>query len=195
MKYKYTKNWFINSELRHNIHKFVSPIKKYKILEIGCYEGLSSCFFSDTLLDNPNSELHCVDPYLNSGSEDASRLGITTEHVDQTTRSTFLYNISNSKSYKKIKFHNVTSEKFFKDNRHTYDIIYIDGCHEPEYIIHDITEGIKVLNSGGIIWMDDYQGNTTGRGKCSIYMDQVLNLFKGKYTVIHRGYQLAVKLL
>jgi len=40
------------------------------MLEIGCFEGLSSVFFADNFLNNPDSRLTSVDPFLNIDNND-----------------------------------------------------------------------------------------------------------------------------
>ena len=62
--YKYSQKWFFGSEIIHKLLDFVDSSKINKILEIGCFEGISSVFFADNLLNNIESKLICVDPFL-----------------------------------------------------------------------------------------------------------------------------------
>lgn len=48
-----------------------------------------------------------------------------------------------------------TSDNFFKINKKTFDIIFIDGLHEYDQVLRDITNSIKFLNNGGIILIHD----------------------------------------
>lgn len=50
MEYKCSQHWFLNSEIKNILDKS----KENKILEIGCFEGLSSVFFADHFLENPD---------------------------------------------------------------------------------------------------------------------------------------------
>jgi hypothetical protein len=43
--YKYSQSWFINSEINCKMSFFCDVKKENNILEIGCFEGLSSIFF------------------------------------------------------------------------------------------------------------------------------------------------------
>jgi len=43
--YKYSQSWFIGSEINNRLVDFFDKSKENKILEIGCFEGLSSVFF------------------------------------------------------------------------------------------------------------------------------------------------------
>lgn len=54
--------------------------------------------------------------------------------------------------------HNIckmTSDQFFQTNKETFDVIFIDGMHQVEYILNDINNSIKVLNKNGKIFIDD----------------------------------------
>jgi hypothetical protein len=48
-----------------------------------------------------------------------------------------------------------TSDEFFKDNDKNFDIIFIDGMHQVEYILKDFNNSVKFLNKNGIIFLDD----------------------------------------
>jgi len=48
-----------------------------------------------------------------------------------------------------------TSDEFFKDNNEIFDIIFIDGMHQSEYVLRDFNNSIKCLNENGIIFFDD----------------------------------------
>ena len=184
--YKYTKNnaWFLGSEIKRDILKYVIPSTKKSILEIGCYEGLSSVFFADNLLSHPESSLVCVDPFMTLETNDHR------EFLNNDEEQNFDFNIEICSNSKKITVHKITSDKFFETNRSTFNFIYIDGCHEPDFITRDMQNSFSVLESGGIMWMDDYSG---GDGiKIKTAMNNFLKDYEGKYIIIHSGYQLAI---
>ena len=183
-KYSYTHGWFLNSEIRHNLMKFVNPFEKHTILEIGSYEGLSSCFLIDNFLHHSNSTLTCVDPF---------DLADSTTPLTSSTKRTFLLNLSRSKYPEKVSFENTYSNDFFKRNETFFDIIYIDGSHLPVDILFDMNNADKYLLQGGIMWMDDYLGGSDTTIKDT--MDIFLNENKDRYTVIHSGYQLGLRKL
>ena len=51
--------------------------------------------------------------------------------------------------------HAMTSDKFFKQNKKTYDVIFVDGMHDSEYTQRDINNAISCLNDGGYIMCHD----------------------------------------
>jgi len=189
-KYIYTQAWFINSEIRKKLLRFISKNKKYTMLEIGCFEGLSACAFSDNILDHPDSTLDCVDPYILSGTNPE----ISCLNVTLATEKKFKHNINKSKNASKVSFHKMMSDEFFKNNKKMFNLIYIDGCHEPDFIKNDMENAFAVLERDGIMWMDDYGGGNAPN-LCKISMDYFLNKYKNQYQIIHKGYQLAIKKL
>ena len=185
-KYRYSQSWFLGAEIKDLSLIFIDQSVTNNILEIGCYEGLSSVFFADNFLNNPNSSLTCVDPFLNFAENDHKDLLANKEEAS------FDYNISICKNSDKIIVHKISSDDFFERNKKTYNFIYIDGCHEPEFIKRDMKNAFNVLEKNGIMWMDDYGGGDGVNIKKA--MDTFLESVED-FKVIHSGYQLAIKKL
>ena len=183
--YKYSQSWFINSEIQNNLIKFLDKSKENKILEIGCFEGLSSVFFADNFLDNPKSSLTCVDPFLTISNNDHKQFLQNNEEMN------FDFNISICKKSDRITINKITSDIFFENNNQTYNFIYIDGCHEPDFIKRDMENSFNILEKNGIMWMDDYGGGDGIQIKNT--MDAFLKKYTKKYEIIHIGYQLAIR--
>jgi len=183
--YKYSQTWFLFSEIKNKLFQFLDNKKDNNILEIGCFEGLSSVFFADNFIDNSNSSLTCVDPFFNTNHNDHSVFLQNGEEMN------FDYNISTCKNTDKIIIHKITSDSFFENNNKTYNFIYIDGCHEPDFIKRDMENSFRVLEKNGIMWMDDYGGGDGIRIKNT--MNNFLEKYNGQYEIIHSGYQLAIK--
>ena len=184
-QYKYTQTWFLHSEIKKKLLNFIDKTHKNTILEIGCFEGLSSVFFADNLLDHNDSTLTCVDPFLNMINNDHSI------YLANNEESNFDYNIKITKNNNKIKINKITSDMFFKNNNTIFNFIYIDGCHEPDFIIRDMENSFNALDKNGIMWMDDYGGGDGIQIKNS--MNNFLEKYKNKYDIIHMGYQLAIR--
>jgi predicted O-methyltransferase YrrM len=183
--YKYTQTWFLTSEIHKLLLNYIDVSTKNTILEIGCFEGLSSVFFADNLLNNPYSSLTCVDPFLNINNNDHSKFLMNNEEKH------FDHNIRNCKNANKIQVHKITSDDFFTTNNKTYNFIYIDGCHECDFITRDMENAFKVLDKNGIMWMDDYLG--ADGIKIRDTMDRFLDKYKNQYNILYKGYQLAIR--
>ena len=75
----------------------------------------------------------------------------------ETTYSTFLKNVENSGVKERIVINRGYSNikvPTFEDE--FFDIIYIDGNHEPEYVLEDAVLCFRKLKHGGIMIFDDY---------------------------------------
>lgn len=142
----FTQDWFSkhvfywNYIFDHNLKN-----KPKKILEIGCFEGMSAVFF---LKKFKKSKLHIVDTFQGSkeqvGIKDFSSL-----------KKIFLNNTKKNK--KRIKIFTMTSKKFLlQDNNCKYDLIYIDGSHFYKDVYFDGKYCLKLLNKGGLLVFDDY---------------------------------------
>ena len=94
------------------------------------------------------------------------------ELIVNNTESNFDYNINMCKNSNKIQVHKITSDEFFKTNTKTYNIIYIDGSHECDFIKRDMINSFRFLKPNGIMWMDDYLGGDSIKIKNT--MDQFL---------------------
>ena len=186
-KYKYTQNWFLESEIKQYLFKFMDKSKQNNILEIGCYEGISSVFFADQLLKNTHSSLTCVDPFLNMENNDHK------EYLRNKEEETFDYNIRICKNANKICVQKLTSDIFFEKNTKTYNFIYIDGSHETDFIKRDMENSFQFLEKNGIMWMDNYEAGDGIQIKNT--MNLFLDKYKDKYKLIHKGYQLAIQKL
>ena len=184
-KYKYSQRWFLDSEILNNLVRFLDKSKENKMLEIGCFECLSSVFFADNFLDNPNSRLTCVDPFLTIDNNDHNRF------LQNNEEKNFDFNIQNCENSDKITVHKITSDSFFVNNNQTYNFIYIDGSHELDFIQRDMENSFNVLEKNGIMWMDDYGGGDGVQIKNT--MHTFLQKYNGQYELIHIGYQLAIK--
>jgi hypothetical protein len=180
--------------------------KENHILEIGCYEGLSSVFFADNFInvegstestESTGSTLTCVDPFLNIDNNDHKYLLQNGEELN------FDYNISKCKNTEKITIHKMTADDFFimtakaakaAKTAKAFNFIYVDGSREPDLIKRDMENSFSVLEKQGIMWMNGYDDGGYGDGDViRKVMDDFLDKYAGQYIVVHKGYQLAIR--
>jgi len=178
--YKDTFGYFGQSELRQMLISKL-PVEKFKtVLEIGSYEGIFSCFAAQSFAD----VIHTIDPF------DTSDEGT---NVTENVESNFYYNKSVCPNGDKIISHKMTSDEFFKNNKDQFDLIYVDGSHEPEDACRDLDNSFKVCKKDAIIWVDDYGSNYKTLHDS---IDQWLQDHEKYIKIIHRGYQVGfIKLI
>lgn len=156
--YKYTNNWF-NSTAKNIWESLFSSFKPKKILEIGSYEGASTCYLIKKLaLDTP-LEIHCVDTWQ-GGIEHRDR-GIDMAAVE----SRFIHNTALARSevpyavtltvHKGYSYYSL-STLIANNQGHSFDLAYIDGSHQASDVLADAVLAFKLLKVGGIMIFDDY---------------------------------------
>jgi len=145
IQYWMADNWF--SEINMDNYKD----KPIKYLEIGGFYGANIISVAKSYGMHHDSKLYVIDPWVdyNEYNEYKGQLGSIYE--------TFLNNIENSGAKNKIiirrGYSNNEIPKFEDDY---FDIIYIDGNHEPEFVLEDAVLSFRKLKKNGILIFDDY---------------------------------------
>lgn len=160
-KYDFTNKWF-EGAAKANWDLLIPQIKPTKLLEIGSYEGASTCYLIDTLGSNSNIELHCIDTWT-GGIE--HKEGGTAQADMLAVENRFHKNVHISKSNKMydidIKIHKGHSDielatLLANGYSNYFDFIYIDGSHQAPDVLIDAVLSFKLLRIGGVIVFDDY---------------------------------------
>jgi FkbM family methyltransferase len=177
MDAEFTQDW--NSEFRKN----TKGLKVNFALEIGCFEGMTSRYICDNLL-NPGGRMIAVDPLTDEylpGHEDN---GMFVGQFERFTRNTRTYPVE----LKRKKSSDVWEE--LKDYR--FGLIYVDGDHTFNAVYQDACNAFNVCLQYGHVLFDDYNGY---RDETKQGIDKFLNEHKGHYEIVHSGYQLMIKKL
>ena len=180
-KYDFSQIWF---ERQRKIIEKKLPISQdeFHILEIGCYEGRGTVFYTDLYLEHKNSRIDCIDPFF---EEDK------TTPIFEGTEERFLYNISQCKYPEKVKLYKNFSIDIlpsFVAEKRKYDYISIDGSHIPKDVLFDAVMAFELIKSGGIIFFDDYGADDPGTA-----IDSFLLCYEPYLEVIHKDYHLMVR--
>jgi len=147
-QYRLANNWFNHINISNYSDK---PIN---YLEIGTVYGANILSVANTYGLHKDSKLYCIDcidPW-----EDYDDYP---EYKNQQSSiyESFIHNIENSGVKDKIiinrGYSNLEIPKFQDD---VFDIIYIDGNHEPEYVLEDAVLSFRKLKKNGIMIFDDY---------------------------------------
>ncbi len=129
-------------------------------LEIGAFYGANVLSVANSYGLHSDSKLYCIDPW-----EDYDGYS---EYKNQqpTIYNSFISNVEKSGERDKIiinrGYSNIVIPTLHDD---FFDIIYIDGNHEAEYVLEDAILSFRKLKPGGILIFDDsYWGGV----KCGI---------------------------
>lgn len=131
------------------------------IIEIGSWQGKSTCFLASSCKDFSNGIVHAIDPFTgNPGKE--KQYKIMRDDLSDL-RESFIKNIKSQGLEDYIKLYNVTSEKAFLQMKNVRArLIFIDGNHDYEYVKSDIKNFSQLLLNHGIIVLDDYKNTFPG---------------------------------
>lgn len=171
---EFTQDW--NTEFKKN----TQGLKFDFALEIGCFEGLTSRYICDNLL-NPGGRMICVDPLTDEylpGHEDNEMFA---GQFDRFTR--------NTRNYPIELIRKKSNEVWKELSDYRFDFIYVDGDHTFDGVLHDARLAFQVCKLGGKILFDDYlYREETKRGIDTFLKSMPSN----KMTYQDLGYQILV---
>ena len=169
----------------------LKPAEKRKIVEIGIYEGASSCFWSDFYMSHPESRLISIDPFTGSDEHHAKPENYPElAQIELTARG----NIAKSDNAAKIEIVKGCSWDVFPELNRRFgeeawiDVLYIDGAHDSVSVARDTTLYVPMVKEGGVVIFDDYGHPDVRRG-----VDGALNAFASMEYAIYSGWQLICK--
>lgn len=120
-------------------------------LEIGAFYGANLLSVAKSYGVHPDSQMHVIDPWIDYEEYP--------EYKGQqaTIYDTFIQNIDQSGHSDQIIIkRGYSNEQLPLLQDDFFDIIYIDGNHEPEYVLEDAVLSFRKLKKGGIMIFDDY---------------------------------------
>ncbi len=143
--YRMADNWFEHVDVnQYNNH----PIN---YLEIGAFYGANLLSVAKTYGLHSDSKLHCIDPWVDYDEYPEYK------NEQSSIYEAFMMNLQASGSKDKITIHRgYSNAEIIKLHDDFFDIIYIDGNHEPEYVLEDAVLSFRKLKKDGIMIFDDY---------------------------------------
>ena len=154
--YQFTNDWFGITAKGFWDHLMPS-LKPTKILEIGSYEGRSTCYLIDTLSHENDLEIHCIDTWEGGIEHEASQMSA----VEQRFNSNCGLSIAKAKKKVDLICHKGWSgtelATLVANGKSSYfDFIYVDGSHQAPDVLCDAALSFLLLKVGGVIVFDDY---------------------------------------
>jgi len=149
-------DWFIGQQYRLCDNWFqVIDVNKYSItpinyLEIGTFYGANVLSVAQTYGKHDDSKLYCIDPWEEYDDYPEYK------GEQENTYEMFVKNVDSS-----IYKHKIFTKRGYSNNRilefqdNFFDLIYIDGNHEPEYVLEDAVLSFRKLKPDGIMIFDD----------------------------------------
>ena len=158
LNYQYTNNWF-DVYARSVWSELIPQVNPTNILEIGSYEGASSCYLIQSLAEYKPIELHCIDTW--QGGVEHHDLQTDMRSVEERFHHNTRLTIDKSKYPVDLITHKSCSDlalaKLLANGKEGYfDFIYIDGSHQAPDVLCDAVLAFKLLRINGVMVFDDY---------------------------------------
>jgi tetratricopeptide (TPR) repeat protein len=136
-EYCFTRDWFT-----HNISSWTQHLQPLmqqpglQALEIGCFEGMATCWLLDHVLTDAQAHITCVDLYPQDALKE---------------------NLKRTKATEKVKVMVGNSHQVLPNLQpEFYDLIYVSGCPIAAHIQEDGKLAWTLLKPGGLIIFDYY---------------------------------------
>lgn len=198
----FTTEWFDRHMPLFEKHlSHLKGVPNLNFLEIGSFEGKSSCWLLDNVLTDPSCHLFCADTFEGSPEHDPMRVDYTKIY------DTFMENVR-SHGNKVVVLKGISQDMIRDLPLRYYDFVYIDGSHYGSDVLEDAVISWRLLKSGGIMAFDDYfwsfWTNRFGEdGKVvdeddylkepKIAIDAFINIFRGQYEALTMQDQVWIK--
>lgn len=154
-------------------------------IEVGSWEGRSTCWLLQNILTDSNSRLTCIDSFQGNPENKL-------EGYESSVEKTFLENIRKIGAQDRVTVINQQSRialKFLHEDH--FDFAYLDGSHITTDVLTDLCFVWPLLKHGAILIMDDYEyANASMDAVPRLAIDAFQRLFRKELYELHRGWQM-----
>lgn len=152
-----------------------------RMLEIGSYEGRSAIWFLENILTDASASIVCLDFFS------SAPLSMRFDHNIRLS--------GQGGKVTKLKGHSAAVLPTLPLDH--FDIIYVDGSHQAVDVLMDAMLSWYRIKPGGIILFDDYlwAPGTPVTERPQLAIDLFLQSFDGRYELLLKSYQIAIRKL
>jgi predicted O-methyltransferase YrrM len=150
----FTQDWFSRSIPSWSLilNKLSERTTHLRILEVGVFEGRSTCWLLQNHCKTPESSIVAIDSFQGGIEHQGMELG--------TLRKRFEANIATVESPAQVEIREGFSlpqlAKLIAEGYQRFDFISIDASHEAPDVLGDAVLGFELLKPGGVMAFDDY---------------------------------------
>ncbi|HEY9696660.1 MAG TPA: class I SAM-dependent methyltransferase [Trichocoleus sp.] len=192
--YEFTQDWFSwtvpiwESRLQQFAHR-----PNLQAIEIGCWEGMATCWLLDNILTDPTAAITCIDTF--QGSMEHQRFEPAYLQAIERRFDANLDRTGAAQKTRKIVGKSQEVLRYLPLN--TYHLAYIDGSHLAWDLLEDAVLVWRLLQVGGLIIFDDYRLKFAQNPAWNphIGIDAFISSFSPKIKVHHHAYQVMVEKL
>jgi predicted O-methyltransferase YrrM len=150
----FTQDWFSRSIPSWSLilNKLSERTTDLRILEVGVFEGRSTCWLLQNHCKTPESFIVAIDSFQGGIEHHGMELG--------TLRKRFEANIATVASPAQVEIREGFSlpqlAKLIAEGYQRFDFISIDASHQAPDVLGDAVLGFELLKPGGVMAFDDY---------------------------------------
>ena len=200
-KYEFSEGWFHEHAPNWEawlVARFAGR-PAVRALEIGCFEGLATCWLLERVLTHASATVAVVDTFRGSAG-----LGVreTTAVDGARTRDVFERNVRASGAADKVEVFAMTSARFYGEQlgrraKEPFDVVYVDGSHLAPDVLLDAACCWRMLRRDGVMIFDDYLWGESEppHHRPAPAIDAFLECHGPEIEVLHKGKQVAIRRL
>ncbi|MBU2259628.1 class I SAM-dependent methyltransferase [Patescibacteria group bacterium] len=202
MQYRFTADWFSNQIPIWEEH--LSDLRgkpSIRFLEIGSFEGRSTCWLLDNILTHPDSIITCIDTFSELKKEQLEKhgefWGINPPYPHNiNVEEIFDYNIQATGSPQKVNKLKGKSQRLLRNLPFEhFNGVYIDGSHLAADVLSDAILAWPLLKEDGILLFDDWGLDMYRDPKNNprTAIESFMKVFEGSFEALHKGWQVIIR--
>jgi predicted O-methyltransferase YrrM len=166
--YEFTIDWF--TPYWESWLPFTGDRKIAKILEIGSFEGRSACAMIEHFGQKGRLQVVCVDDWQGSPEHRQFDMAAVEQRFNRNIARA-VGRVGNRVDVYKHKGRSVDIlSGLMKEHQNSFDLIFVDGSHQPCDVLTDLVLSYHLCAVGGQIICDDYLWNNAPHGSQDLLM-------------------------
>jgi len=163
-KYEFTVDWF--SKYWPNWLTLIGDQRISKILEIGSFEGRSTCTMIDHFSKTAPLEVFCIDNWGGGVDQAEFDMAAVEQRFNRNIQRA-ITGTSNPVKVQKYKGKSIEmlSALLVNGYKGYFDLIFVDGSHEAPDVLGDLVMSYQLCAINGLIICDDYLWSGAPHGK------------------------------
>lgn len=156
MELKFSTSWFVN-DAKAIWDGLIPQILPRRILEIGSFEGASTCYLIQNLANRFPIEIFCIDTW-SGGIEHSNINFLSVEENFNNNTKIVIDAAAHPVALTKIKLNSFAAlaRLVSEGKKGFFDFIYVDGSHQAPDVLSDAVLAFELLAEKGVMVFDDY---------------------------------------
>lgn len=187
-KYDFSADWF--SRHVDTWNDLLTQLRPTRILEIGSFEGRSTCHLIEQCAKLTPLEICCIDTWEGGIEHDKRAMPDVERRFDQNI-ALACSRASHRVAVRKLKKTSTLAlAELLSARERPFDFIYVDGSHQAPDVLADAVMAFHLLRVGGIMIFDDYLWHIGPDGAQDPFnmpkpaIDSFINAFQRKLRIL-----------